>query len=199
MWTWTRRTRDSAPTLYRGRDAAEFPRRRGLDPSADERAASPTDSVLAKRSEGYVGCEDPAVATAWIVLCVRPKPGVVCTARLLQAWPFALWWPVLSCCWDRRPLLFWLCGARPWPSCYGEDAGSGFLRLSVGGCLCAATAGRTPEARPSSETSMWTAPGARWPRRGDVAAYARCLRSRRVTLFDVKRARDLRPPRVGSH
>ena len=109
--------------------------------------------------------QDPVVATAWIVLlvCGAEACSVVCTARLLQAWPYAL---CVACAelllGPLTALPFWLCGARPWPSFYGEDVPrfwfSGALALAA--VSVSATARGRCQARPYSETWILMEPGA---------------------------------------
>ena len=140
--------------------------------------------------------QDPVVATAWIVLlvCGAEACSVVCTARLLQAWPFAL---SVACAelllGPLTALPFWLCGARPWPSFYGEDVPRFWFpaALALAAVSVQRPSRRTPEALPYSETSMWMEPGARWPRRGATSPRPMQLSLRRWQGRRVETSTDV--------
>ena len=139
--------RQRADSILSDATPPNSPRRRGsLDLSTDDERRPPsTDSVLAEEiRRDILDVQDPVVATAWIVLlvCGAEACSVVCTARLLQAWPFAL---SVACAelllGPLTALPFWICGARPWPSFYGEDVPRFWFpaALALAGASCAAT------------------------------------------------------------
>ena len=138
--------RQRADSILSDATPPNSPRRRGsLDLSTDDERRPPsTDSVLAEEiRRDILDVQDPVVATAWIVLlvCGAEACSVVCTSRLLKAWPFAL---SVACAelilGPLTALPFWLCGARPWPSFYGEDVPRFWFpaALALAGASCAA-------------------------------------------------------------
>ena len=159
--------------------------------------------VSRRDPERYTGCEGPGVATAWIVLlvCGAEACSVVCTARLLQAWPFASCSVCELLLGPLTALPFWLCGARPWPSFYGEDVPRFWFpaALALAAASCAATfaadARGAPIIRDVDVDGAWRSLAATRRDRGLRIFILDC--SGKVAASSTSpTSRDLRPPRV---